>query len=231
MTLTYARFSPRRQGWRLGSWWAKAVLRAVDEAAYDEAQRGAGRSLARSGRVGGLIVSPGTVVASVEDPHAPLSTGESGLFSVRVDLPLLDAEAHAALLEVVVGDPAHRTALLTGELAHDLVEHLEEAGVELLPYAEEFEVACTCRSWHGVCVHALGVLHQLAWLIDPDPLVLLHLRGVVREELRPPRPSPAPSDPTAADDIAEGDPTAHPEVDPVDIALDAALRARALLAE
>ena len=32
-------------------------------------------------------------------------------------------------------------------------------------------------------MHALAVLHQLTWLVDADPFVLLQLRGLPRDEL------------------------------------------------
>ena len=32
-------------------------------------------------------------------------------------------------------------------------------------------------------MHALALLHQVGWLLDADPFVLLHLRGLPREQL------------------------------------------------
>lgn len=226
--IVYGRFSPRRGGWRAGSWWAKAFLRAVEETAYDDAQLQAGRALARSGRVGGLIVDAGSVVASVEDPNLLPASGETGLFSVRLDVPVLDPDAAAALREVVASSPRHLEALLVGNLPHDLVEHLEESGVELLPYGSELAAVCTCRSWHPMCVHALGVWHQVAWLIEPDPLVLIHLRGVDRASL--PRPDDGQDTPAhERAGVAPGGAGQAQLLDPVEIAYDAALRARAML--
>ena len=64
-----------------------------------------------------------------------------------------------------------------------LVEHAEEAGVELLPFAGEFSWTCTCDAWLDPCRHALAVGYQLAWLVDADPFVLLGLRGLPRDDL------------------------------------------------
>lgn len=221
--VAYGRFSPRRGGWRVDSWWGKAFLRAVEECAGDEAQLTAARALARSGRIGGLIIDAGSLVASVEDPNAPLSSGESGLFSVRVDLPVLDADARGALLEVLASSPLRVQGLLDGTMAHDLVEYAEEAGAELIPYGDELVAVCTCRHWQETCGHALGLLYQAGWLVDGDPLVLFHLRGVPRADVVAAGRAgdePAP---------AEGPTPAAPALDDVEIALDAALRAQALL--
>lgn len=213
--VTYARFSPRRGGWRVESWWAKALLRAVEESAYDEGQLDGGRALARSGRIGGLIVEPGRVTSSVDE--------ERGLWTTRISLPVLDEQALRALVEVLDSSPNRVDALLGGELPHDLVEYADELGAELLPYGEELSSVCTCDHWHDVCVHAVGVLHQVAWLADRDPLVLFHLRGLPREVLVAAVRHPEPEPPEPADHPA------HAEIDEVEVALDAALRAQRLL--
>jgi uncharacterized Zn finger protein len=104
-------------------------------------------------------------------------------------------------------------ALLAGDLPFTLVEHAEEAGVELLPYGGELQTGCSCVPWADPCGHALAVLYQVAWLLDDDPLVLLQLRGLDRDELlaRLHARAPGPTD----DDLDEG--------------LDAAVRAARVL--
>ena len=184
------------------AWWARAWVRAVEESAYASSDLARGRSLARAAAVGGIGVGPGEVRAAVVD-------GEH-LCSVRVEVPVLDETA--ALVEVVAAEPDRAAALLRGELDHDLVEHAEEAGVELLPDGRELSASGTCAAWVDPCPHALAVLLQLGWLVDDDPLVLLHLRGLARDDL------------LAALHARE------PEVGAVEIALDAAERARRLLA-
>jgi uncharacterized Zn finger protein len=186
----------------------------VEELAYDEAQLLHARSLARSGRIGGLVVDTGRFAAGVAE--------EAGIWTVTGSVPPLDADGRAAFLEVVAGraDP-----ILAGELPHDLVEHAEEAGVELVPYGVELGATCSCPVWQrasrhgGVCEHAIAVLAQVSDLLDQDPLVLLQLRGIGRDDLRP-RRAPDP-EPERRDEQA----------DEVEIALDAAVRAARLLAD
>jgi len=194
-------------------------LRAVEELAYDDAQLAAGRALARSGRIGGLVVDVGSFAAAVDDG--------GGLWTVTGTAPPLDGEALRAFHEVVAAgvDGTGLPALLAGELPHDLAEHAEEAGVELVPYGGELAAVCTCAAWQDVCVHALAVLHQLGWLVDRDATALLHLRGIAREELLAQRRTPGA--------VEETGPGVGAEVDDVEIAVeiavDAALRARRLL--
>lgn len=204
--VVHPRVPPRRGGARPASWWARAWSRAVEEAAYDEADLVAARRLARSGRIGGIIVDAGSFVAAVED--------DGGLWTTSGTIPVLDAAGTETFVETVAAEAGRVAALLAGDLPHSLVEHAEDAGVELLPYGGELGSTCTCEGWTDPCVHALAVLHQLGWLMEGDPFVLLHLRGLPREELLArlhARAGPAPAeDPVATDD---------------DTAYDAALRA------
>ena len=113
-------------------------------------------------------------------------------------MPELDSGASETLVEIVAAEAGRVAALLSGELPHTLVEHAEEAGVELLPYGGELGSTCTCEAWTDPCPHALAVMYQLAWLVDADPFVLLHLRGLARDDLLSrlhERTEPAPTPP------------------------------------
>ena len=211
-TVVHPRLAPRRGGARATTWWGKAWVRAVEEAAYGDDELAGGRLLARGGHVGAIGVTEGRYVATVDDRGAA--------WTVEGSVPVLAAADLDALVEVVAAEAGRVGALVAGELPHQLVEHAEEAGVELLPYGGELGSACGCAHWTDPCVHALAVLQQLAWLVDRDPLVLLHLRGLPREELlsRLERLRSAGRDQDAL------------EVD-LDLAVDAALHAARLLAE
>ena len=173
---THARLAPRPAGAaRARTWWGKAWVRAVEEAAYAEEDLRRGRRLARGGRVGGITVEPGRFLAAVEEGDDVLT--------VSGGLPELEPPLVAALAEVVAGESGRVAALLAGDLPHTLVEHAEQAGVELLPFGGELATRCTCDPWADPCHHALAVLQQLTWLIEADPFVLIALRGVGRDDL------------------------------------------------
>lgn len=209
----------RRGGSRPTSWWGRAWARAVDEAAYAEEELRRGRRLARAGSVGQIGVDAGSLWAAVE--------GERGPWTVTVDVPVLDDASRDAFVETVAAEAGRIAALLAGELPHALVEHAEEAGVELLPYGGELAAACTCEPWVDPCEHALAVLHQVGWLVDRDPFVLLHLRGLAREQLLAALHARTGA-PTAGDDPGGVD---EAEETTLELALEATLRARRLLAE
>ena len=211
-TVVHPRTPARRGAARATRWWAKAWVRAVEEASYSSGDLAAARAISRSGRIGQISVRPGEFVAAVEDEH--------GLWAVQGTVPVLDPAAGEGLVEAVAAEAGRVAALLAGELPHTLVEHAEEAGVELLPYGGELGSTCTCDAWTDPCPHALAVMYQLAWLVEDDPFVLLHLRGLARDDLLARLHERTVTE------------AAAPDEDPdLDVAVDAALRAAALLAE
>jgi uncharacterized Zn finger protein len=214
--VTFARIPPRRSTSRAATWWGRAWVRAVEEAAYGESDLHTGRALSRSGGIGGITVDRGSVLAACYD--------RSGVWTVTATVPELDPISHRAFVEVVAGESGHLAALMAGELPHRLVEQAEEAGVELLPYGGELGASCTCDAWVDPCPHALAVMLQVAWLVDGDPWVLLRLRGLAPESLQAelaaiPREATDPV-PEASDDVD----------DDLATALDAALRAARVVA-
>ncbi|MCD4523631.1 SWIM zinc finger family protein [Nocardioides sp. cx-173] len=210
----HARLAPRRGAARATRWWGKAWVRAVEEAAYTETDLRAGRALARAGRVGGITVDVGGFVASVED--------DGSLVTASGTVPVLDQAGRDALVETVAAESGRVAALLAGDLPHSLVEHADQMGVELLPYGAELATTCTCDFWADPCPHALAVLYQLTWLVEADPFVLLHLRGLPREQLLADLHAR-----TVTASPEEGAATGH--ADDVDTALDAAVRAARIL--
>lgn len=212
MRTTFARRTHPPRGVR--TWWGKAWQRAVEEAAYSEAELRPGRAHARRGDVGGITVDGGQVVAAVRD-------GDDA-WTVQVVIPELDEVTRKAFVEVVAAESGRIAELLAANLPHDLVEHAEELGVELLPYGGELAATCTCPHYLDPCAHAIGVLVQLGWLVDEDPLVLLAVRGLDRDALLAELHARATGTTT--------EPVVGDLVDDVELVVDAALRAQALIA-
>ncbi len=174
-TVVHPQQRPRRGAARATTWWGKAWVRGIEESAFNETDLRRARALSRSGTIGGITVRTGLFVASVPDGD--------GLFTASVALPVLDEAMSAALVEVIGAQAGRIGSLLAGDLPHSLVEHAEEAGVELLPFGSELDASCTCDAWLDPCAHALAVMYQVTWLIETDPFVLLQLRGLPRDEL------------------------------------------------
>lgn len=172
--VTHPRVPPRRGG-VAGTWWSKAFLRAVEESAFSTPELIRGRALARAGSVGAITVDEGTFVAAVFD--------RDDAFTVSGTVPVLSDNDRSVLVEQIAAQAGRIGALMSGDLPHSLVEALEEAGVELLPYGSELGSTCVCETWLDPCPHALAVLTQVGWLIQRDPFVLMQLRGLARDQI------------------------------------------------
>ncbi len=161
---------------RSTTWWGRAWVRAFEEIAVDAADLGGGRSLARSGRLGAVVVIAGMASVVVDARH-----DEALMAQVRVGR--LDERSWESFVVEVSRETGHLAALESGTLPASLVEAADDAGAELLPGPADLETACECDAWAQPCTHALALLYQLAWHIDADPYVLLLLRGWTREDL------------------------------------------------
>ncbi|ADI04828.1 hypothetical protein SBI_01707 [Streptomyces bingchenggensis BCW-1] len=157
------------------SWWGRAWLKALEDAALDGQQLGRGRKHAREGAVGAVCVRPGRITAVVRDrdrtPH-------------RSDVLLqeLTGAEWERLLDVVADRAGHIAALLDRDMPPQLAEDAAAAGVELLPGIGDLEPQCGCEAWDH-CPHTAALCYQVARLLDEDPFVLLLMRGRGEREL------------------------------------------------
>ena len=166
---------PPRPGRRGRSWWAREFVAAMEDAALDQVVLRRGRRFAGSGRVGPITVSPGRIAAVVDDPD--------GAFDVVVRFDVLDAGGWDRFVGQVTAEAGHLAALLDGEVPRALVRSAAVADVALLPTSGDLESDCGCPDVGDPCLHAAALCHQVAWLLDDDPFVLLLLRGRDRDTL------------------------------------------------
>jgi uncharacterized Zn finger protein len=152
------------------------LVRSFEELTLEAGDLVSARSLARSGRLGAIVVLE-AMASSVVDP----SSAKPMMAQVRV--ARLDAQGWATFAEEAARESGFVAALEAGDLPADLVEHADEAGAEVLPGPGDIDTACECDAWAQPCLHALALLYQLAWQVDRDPYVLLLLRGRTRETL------------------------------------------------
>jgi uncharacterized Zn finger protein len=183
---------PPRPGRRGRSWWARAFVAAMEDAALDATLLRAGRRFAGSGRIGPITVAPGRIAATVEDPD--------GIYDVVVHLAELSDAEWERFLDQVRAEAGHLAALLDREVPRSLVRSADAADVALLPTIGDLESDCDCPHVGDPCQHAAALCYQAAWLLDDDPFVLLLLRGrgadelldvLGREPTGPPRTGPA----------------------------------------
>jgi uncharacterized Zn finger protein len=169
-------FPPRKDRQFATSWWGRAWISAMEEASLDVGRLSRGRTYARKGVVGAIVVEAGRFHARVqgsrEEPYA---------VEVLID-ELTDAE-WSRFLDTVAAQAGHVAALLEREMPHDLVEAAMAAGVRLLPGLGDLDPFCTCPDDGHPCKHAAALCYQAARLLDSDPFVLLLMRGRGEREL------------------------------------------------
>jgi uncharacterized Zn finger protein len=161
---------------RSSTWWGRALVRSFEELTVEAGDLAKARSLARSGRLGAIVVID-AMASAVVDP------GSTGPLMAQVKIDRLDDTGWTTFAMEAARESGYAAALEAGELPADLVEHADEAGSEVLPGSGDIDTACECDAWAQPCVHALALLYQLAWQVDRDPYVLLLLRGRTREGL------------------------------------------------
>jgi uncharacterized Zn finger protein len=161
---------------RSTTWWGRAFVRSFEELTVEAGDLVGARSLARSGRLGAIVVLE-AMASAVVDP------GSTHPLMAQVKVDRLDDGGWRTFAGEVARESGYAAALEAGDLPADLVEHADEAGVEVLPGPGDIDSACECDAWAQPCVHALALLYQLAWQVDRDPYVLLLLRGRTREAL------------------------------------------------
>lgn len=164
---------------RASTWWGKAWVRSFEETVLEANDLITARALARSGRLGAVMVISG-MASAVMDPGSPTAV----IAQIRVRR--LDDSQWETFATEFAREAGHLAALETGELPTELIEHADEAGVEIVPGPGDLDTACECDSWAQPCLHALALLYQLAWHIDEDPYALLLLRGRTSEQIQDP---------------------------------------------
>jgi uncharacterized Zn finger protein len=161
---------------RSTTWWGRAFVRSFEELTVEAGDLVTARSLARSGRLGAIVVLE-AMASAVVDP------GSTNPMMAQLKVDRLDGAGWTTFAREAARESGYAAALEAGDLPADLVEHADEAGVEVLPGPGDIDTACECDAWAQPCLHALALLYQLAWQVDRDPYVLLLLRGRTREAL------------------------------------------------
>ena len=129
---------------RSTTWWGRAFVRSFEELTLEADHLGSARSLARSGRLGAIVVLE-AMASAVLDP------GTENPLMAQVKVERLDAEAWTTFAREAARESGHAAALEAGELPADLVEHADEAGVELIPGPGDIDTACECDAWLQPC--------------------------------------------------------------------------------
>ncbi|WP_245985115.1 SWIM zinc finger family protein [Streptomyces tateyamensis] len=175
--MTSARRAPTRGARAFAAtWWGQAWVTALEDSTLDSGRLARGRTYARKGMVGAVVVAPGQI-------KAPVQGSRPRPYRSSVHVPVLRDGQWETLLAAIAARAGHVAALLDGEMPAELVEDTRAAGVPLLPGPAELDPECSCPDWGYPCKHAAALCYAIAARIDDDPFVLFALRGRDREQV------------------------------------------------
>lgn len=159
------------------TWWGKAWVAAVEEAAALDPNRLArGRTYARGGKVGAIEVHPGYATATVQGQHGRR-------YRTDVAVRALAPSEWEQVADAIGARAGHAAALFDGELAPGIVEDVAALDIRLLPGPGDLRPDCSCPDWAEPCKHAAALCYLLATELDRDPFLLFVLRGMARDLL------------------------------------------------
>lgn len=157
-------------------WWAKRWLAFMEELKMG-ARLGRGRSYALSGQVISVDVRPGVCEALVQG-------GGSEPYRCTLTFDVMPPRAKREILSKLRARPLLMAQLLVRNLPESVDLLFRAAGYPLVPtVANAFESACSCPDYANPCKHIAAVLFLLTEAFEQDPLRLLTLRGITREDL------------------------------------------------
>ncbi|MBL7007623.1 MAG: SWIM zinc finger family protein [Planctomycetes bacterium] len=158
------------------SWWGGRWVEVL-ERLHVGARLQRGRNYARSGQVLSIEVERGGAVAQVQGSR-------SYPYQVDIRVKVLSPAARKKLGQALARQAALAARILAGEMPEEMEAAFEKAGVSLFPTRRgDLRTDCSCPDWSNPCKHIAAVYYLLAEELDRDPLLLLRLRGVERQEL------------------------------------------------
>ncbi len=159
------------------TWWGRAWVDALEgRASLDPNRLPRGRTYARGGAVGDLVLTAGQITA-------PVQGSRRTPYRVTVRVRTFDDAGWAAVLDAFASAIGHTAALLDGELPPEVAADAAGAGYDLLPGPGEIQPRCTCPDWADPCKHAAAVCYLVADALDTDPFGIFLLRGRSRAEV------------------------------------------------
>ena len=149
----------------------------MEDASLDAGRLTRGRTYARKGVVGAIVVEPGRFHARVQG-----SREEPYEVEVLID-ELTDAEWDAVPRHRGRAGRAHRRAARPRDAARPGRGRDGRRRARCCPALGDLEPDCACPDDGHPCKHAAALCYQASRLLDDDPFVLLLMRGRGEREL------------------------------------------------
>lgn len=163
-------------GGNLRVWWSRRWTEVLENFRLG-ARLGRGRSYAVSGQVNALSIQSGAVVASVQGAHR-----EPYESSIR--FRTVEGAAKDRIVRHLRQHPMLIARLLVSDLPFEVEALFREEGMPFFPQKQNDLISrCSCPDYANPCKHLAAVYFLLGEAITKNPLQLLELRGISRQDL------------------------------------------------
>jgi uncharacterized Zn finger protein len=158
-------------------WWTCEWVAHIESISASPRQISAARNSARSGSVLDVSLNAGTIEARVQ--------GRRKIpYQVRFYCELPTEEQAARIKRRLSAKAATAVSLLSGEMPPEVKDAFASEGIAPLPCGfVKNRRLCSCPDQESACKHILAVLFVLASVVDRDPMALLKIRGLDRDDL------------------------------------------------
>jgi uncharacterized Zn finger protein len=157
-------------------WWSRQWL-LILETFQIGARLGRGRSYAYAGQVASLELEAGRICARVQG-------GDASAYDCEIGCAVLTPHQQEQVLRELRKRPLLLAELLVRELPKAVDALFAAAGQPLLPgQRSDLKTSCSCPDRVNPCKHLAAVFFLLIEAFDQDPLLMLALRGISREDL------------------------------------------------
>lgn len=143
------------------------------EQSADEGRLSRGRALFRKGSVSELVITEGSVTASVR--------GSQG-------------DRYETTISTALAPPGVRRQVADRGAGGRRVDELLDDGIDVCPGEIDLAFDCDCADWDEPCKHVVAVLLAFADRVDLDEAQLLHWRGLDSEQTADVEPGPGEPD-------------------------------------
>jgi uncharacterized Zn finger protein len=133
----------------------------------------AGQTYAMDGQIRSLNMSEGLIKSSV-------MCTEERPFRLEIDIPVLSSDQWTKVAKRMAGEARIAARLSAGKVPSNLGTMLEDC--DLAPFAEEFQVRCSCKD-KKLCKHAAAALFLTAQRLLATPLNYFELKGTDKDDL------------------------------------------------
>ncbi|NLL83959.1 MAG: hypothetical protein GX230_06940 [Lentisphaerae bacterium] len=166
-------------------WWGRRWILMLENLRLG-ARLGRGRNYAISGQVAEITLGSGSVAATVQG-------GAATPYKVNITFTKLSSKARAEIITSLEKQPATLGKLLVGDFPPLIEPLLLAHKTPLFPQPHnDWQGRCTCPDWARPCKHITAVLLLLGEAIEHEPLLLLELRGLNRNDLIKETSTPPP---------------------------------------